>query len=688
MKKLSLVILSAAVAASSFAQPVDRSKRPQPGPAPEIKLGKTESFTLPNGMKVFVVENHKLPLVSASIQLDIYPGLEGDMAGYSDFLAELLTSGTKTRSKDKLNAEIDFIGARINATSNGMFGQSLKKQQEKLLELMSDIAMNADFKEEELEKIRKRTLSGLQAAKNEPDQMLENVTSVINFGSSHPYGEVANEATVANVTLAKCNDYYKTYYRPNVAYMAVVGDVTVKEIKPLIEKYFGTWQKADVPKATYPNPVAPTATHVALVPRDEAVQSVINVTYPIDLMPGHPDVIKAKVANAILGGGSMGRLFLNLRETHAWTYGSYSSIAQDELKGNFTAYAKCRNAVTDSSVAEILKEMQRMTAEPISDKDLQDQIKYMSGGFAIGLESPQTVAQYAINIERYNMPKDYYTNYLKNLSAVTPADIKAISTKYIDPKKAHIIVVGSKEEVGEKLKRFDADGKIALYDNYGKPLVEKTTAAAPAGITADQVHKNYIKAIGGEKVIKSIKDIKTVSKGTLSVAGQEIPITITEMKKAPGMAAQIAEGMGMVLNKQVFDGKTGYAEGGGQKMPLNDEQLASAKEDADIYADLTPEKYGIKRELKGVEAVNGKDAYKVEAVQSAKKTIEFYDVQTGYLVKTSGAEGTAEFADYKDAGNGYFVPHTLSMNTPDGMVIATKVEVVSINKGIDDSNFK
>lgn len=688
MKKLSLIILSAAVAVSSYAQTVDRSKRPQPGPAPEIKLGNTESFTLSNGMKVFVVENHKLPMVSASIQLDIYPELEGDMAGYSDFLSELLTAGTKSRDKDKLNAEIDFIGARLSASADGMFGQSLKKHQEKLLELMSDIAMNANFKEEEVEKIRKRTLSGLQAAKNNPDQMLANVTAVINYGSNHPYGEVANEKTVSNVTLAKCNDYYKTYYRPNVAYMAVVGDVTVKEIKPLIEKYFGAWQKSDVPRAKYPNPAAPTATHVALVPRGEAVQSVINVTYPIDLLPGHPDVIKARVANAILGGGSIGRLFLNLRETHAWTYGSYSSISQDELKGNFTAYANCRNAVTDSSVAEILKEMNRMTTETIGDKDLQDQIKYMSGNFAIGLESPQTVAQYAINIERFNMPKDYYSNYLKNLSAVTAADVKAISAKYITPGKAHIVVVGSKEEVGEKLKRFDADGKIALYDNYGQPLVEKTTAAVPAGMTADQVYKNYVKAIGGEKVIKAIKDIKTVSKGTYAVAGQEIPITVTEMKKAPGMVTQIVEGMGMVLSKQAFDGKTGYAEQNGQKMPLNEEQIAKAKEDADIYGELTPEKYGIKRELKGIEAINGKDAYKIESVQNGKKSMEFYDTQTGYLVQSGNAEeGIVDYSNYKDLGNGYFIPHTISVNVQ-GVTISTQVESAVVNKGIDDSNFK
>lgn len=700
MKKLSLFILTIAFAASANAQDapatvhptdqsgLDRSIRPKPGPAPEIKLGKTESFVLPNGLKVFVVENHKLPMVSASIQFDVYPEMEGDAAGYSEFLSELLTAGTKKRSKEQLNQEIDFIGARLSASARGMFGRSLKKHQNKLLDLMSDIAMNANFQQEEVDKIKKRAMSGLQASKNEPDEMLSNVTSVLNYGTNHPYGEVPNESTIENVTLAKCNEYYNTYYRPNVAYMAVVGDVTVKEIKPLIEKYFGAWQKGEVPTTKYPAAKAPTTTNVALVPRGEAVQSVINVTYPIDLLPGHPDVIKAKVANAILGGGSMGRLFMNLRETHAWTYGSYSSISQDELIGNFTAYAKCRNAVTDSSVAEILSEMKRMRDEKISDEKLQDQIKYMSGGFAIGLESPQTVAQYAINIERFNMPKDYYANYLKNLSAVTPEDIQAISRKYIHPDKAHIIVVGSKDDVAEGLARFDADGKIDMYDNYGNPYVETVAVAAPDGMTADAVIAAYIKAIGGEKTIKSIKDIKTVSKGTFAVAGQEIPITITEMKKAPLNYSVIVEGMGMVLNKQVFDGKAGYQEAGGQKKEIGPDEMAQAKQDADIYAELTPEKYGITRELVGMEKVNGAEAYKLETTSNGKKHTEYYDTQTGYLVQSvSAEEGTTDFSDYKDAGNGYFIPHKVVISVQ-GQIITANVESVDINKGIEDSNFK
>lgn len=675
---------------TTYAQ-VDRSKRPEPGPAPEVKLGNTESFTLPNSLKVFVVENHKLPVITASIQLDIYPELEGQMAGYTEFLSELLTAGTKSRSKDQLNKEIDYIGARISASSRGMYGQSLKKHQEKLLALMGDIAMNADFKEEELEKVRTRMMSNLQTELNEPDAMLNNVTSVINYGPNHPYGEVPNENTVRAVTLEKCREYYNTYYRPNVAYMAVVGDVTAKEIKPLIEQYFGKWEKKDVPVTKYDDPKPPKATHVAMVKRDESVQSVINVTYPIELEPGDPDVIKAKVANATLGGGSMGRLFMNLRETHAWTYGSYSSISQDELIGAFTAYAKCRNAVTDSSVAEILTEMERMRDEKVSEEDLKDQITYMSGNFAIGLERPQTVAQYAINIERFNMPKDYYSNYLKNLNAVTAADVQTVSRKYIRPEAANIIVVGS-SDVRESLKRFDSDGKIDIYDNYGSRMVELSMPLAQVDITADEVIKAYVRAIGGEETIKSIKDIKTVSKGAVSVAGQEIPLTITEMKERPYKLSMIVkgsmQGQEMTFNKQVFDGTDGYVEQAGQRVELKPEDVADMKAQADMCPYLNAEEYGIERKVLGIEKVNGSDAYKVEAKQGDSKTIEFFDKETGYLVKSQSAvEGTVLFSNYKDVGMGYFIPYNVELSQG-GQVITAEVESVEVNKGIDDTNFQ
>lgn len=694
MKKITLSILTVALTTAVWAHPLDRSIKPKPGPAPEVKLGKAEQFTLPNGLRVFIVENHKLPTIACSIELDVKPALEGDMAGYRDMMDELLLSGTTTRSKDKLNEEIDFMGASIRVSDLGMSGSSLKKYQEKLLDLMADIAMNSQIKQEELDIVKKKTLSSLQTTKNEPDAMVRNVSAVVNFGKNHPYGEVTTEETVKNITLDRCNQYYHTYFRPNVAYMAIVGDITLAEVKPLIEKYFSQWQKQDVPVATYtiPDPAA-KLTKVDFAPRTAAVQSVVSVTYSVDLKPGSPDLIKARVANTVLGGGSQGRLFLDLREKHAWTYGAYSNIKDDELGGTFAATVKCRNVVSDSSIGAILDEMHMMQTERVNDTALQNSITYLSGNFAIGLEDPKRIAQFAINIERYHMPEDFYRNYLKNLAAVTSDDVMAVSRKYIQTEHANIVVAGSKDEVAGKLAKFSADGKIDYYDYSGKPIAVAEPMAVPAGITADGVYKKYVLALGGEKAISAIKDIKVIG----NVESHGTIVIITAMKKAPNKwkqtAAVPANGKMTIITSQAYNGKSGYMEMQGNKQPIEGDDLADVAAQADIYAELHQEKYGNKRTIKGVEAVNGNSAYVIEMVNSrGKKTMEYYDVNSGLLLKKFEAEGerqqTTEYSDYREVpgANGYKVPYKITQ-TSGGRSNIEIVRTVEINKGIADSEF-
>jgi predicted Zn-dependent peptidase len=701
MKKITLSILTLALATATYAQTLDRSIKPKPGPAPEIKLGKTESFTLPNGMQVFVVENHKLPSIECNIEFDIKPELQGDMAGYRDMMSELLLTGTTTRSKDKLNEQIDEMGANINVSDEGISGGGLKKYQDKIFELMADIAMNAVIKEDELEKTKKKTLSGLETQKNDPDAMVRNVSAVVNFGTNHPYGEVPTDESIKKITLERCVHYYQTYFRPNVAYMAIVGDITLAEAKPLVEKYFGGWQKLAVPVTNYTIPAltATKLTKVAFAPRTASVQSVVSVTYPVDLKPGTADVVKARVANVVLGGGSQGRLFLDLREKHAWTYGAYSSLREDELGGTFSATVKCRNVVSDSAIGGLLDEMRLMQTQKVNDTALQNSITYLSGNFAIGLEDPNRVAQYAINIERYHMPKDFYKNYLKNLSAVTADDVVAMSVKYIRPDNANIVVAGSKEDVAPKLAKYSADGKIDYYDYSGKTIVPAETMAAPSDITAEKVFKKYVDAIGGEKAISGIKDIKITT--TSEVQG--IPIVITEERKAPGMIRNeivgTVQGNKMSFMKMAFDGTKGYQEQQGQRAPMKDDDVKEMKGDADLYKDLHREKYG-KSTVKGIESINGSNAYAVETIgEKNKKITEYFDVQTGLLVrKVEASEGeagqgpTSQTSDYKDyrevpGTGGYKVPYSVTEAGSGQPTIVGAVQSVEVNKGIPDTDF-
>ena len=702
MKKITLSILALALTTGAFAQTLDRSIKPKPGPAPEIKLGKTESFTLPNGLQVFVVENHKLPTIECNIELAVRPEMQGDMTGYREMMSELLLSGTTTRSKDKLNEEIDDMGANINVSDEGLAGSGLKKYTEKIFDLMADIAMNTKISQEELDKTKKKTLSGLETQKNDPDAMVRNVSAVVNFGSNHPYGEIPTEESVKNITVDRCNSYYKTYFRPNVAYMAIVGDVTMAEIKPIVEKYFGKWEKANVPVATYSIPAlsATKLTKVAFAPRVAAVQSVVSITYPVDLQPGTADVVKSRVANTVLGGGSQGRLFLDLREKHAWTYGAYSSLREDELGGTFSATVKCRNIVSDSAVEALLNEMRMMQTDKVSDTALQNSITYLSGGFAIGLEDPRRVAQYAINIERYHMPKTFYQDYLKNLAAVTSDDVIEMAKKYIRPDNANIVVAGSKEEVANKLARFSADGKIDYYDFSGKSVKPVESKSAPAGLTADAVYKTYVDAIGGAKAINSLKSLKMTSNSEI----QGTPLVITIIKTNSGAFKETVEasmgGNKMTVQKEVFDGTKGYAEQQGQKKDLDADKIDEIKQEADLQSDLHPEKYGVKRTLKGMEAIDGADVYVLDAIDGKdKKTTEYYDAKTGLLVRQTefikGQDGnmvpkTTDFSDYREVpgANGYKVAYFFSIPAGPGMNLNVKVQSVDVNTDIPSTEFQ
>ncbi|KAB2837954.1 MAG: insulinase family protein, partial [Melioribacteraceae bacterium] len=361
-----------------------------------------ESFTLENGLKVFVVENHKLPRVSFSLIIDNDPILEGENAGYVSLAGELLRTGTTTRTKDQIDAQIDFIAASLSTSASGVYASALTKYKEEILEIMSDVVLNSDFKQEELDKLKKQTMSGLAHQKEDPDAIAGNVYGILLFGKDHPYGEISTEETVESITLEMCNEYYKTYFRPNISYMAVVGDINKIEAEKLIKKYFSSWENKDVPKHEYKIPKAPVVNKVSLVDREESVQSIINIGYPIQLAKGSADVIKVSLLNTILGGSFSSRLNKNLREDKGYTYGAGSSISSDELIGDATISVTVRNEVTDSAVTEILKEMKKIAAEKVPEEELQTTKNYMTGNFARAMESPQTVASFALNTALYN----------------------------------------------------------------------------------------------------------------------------------------------------------------------------------------------------------------------------------------------------------------------------------------------
>ena len=685
MKKTYIYIVALLLVFGQALAQTDRSKLPAPGPAPQINLGEYESFTLKNGLKVFVIQNDKLPRVAFSLILDIDPVMEGEKAGYISMAGQLMRNGTKTRTKEQLDAEVDFIGASLSTSSTGIFASSLSKHTDKLLTLMSDVLLNPSFPAEELDKLKKRTLSGLQSSKDNPNAISSNVSNVVRYGENHPYGELETETTVENIDLQSCINYYNTYFKPNVAYLAIVGDITKKDAEKLVNKYFGTWKKGTVPSHTYANQQAPAKNKVVLVDRPSSVQSVINITYPVDLKPGTPEAIKTRVMNQILGGSGTARLFMNLREDKAFTYGAYSSLSADELVGSFSANASVRNEVTDSAVVEFFYEMNKIVSEKVTEEELQKVKNNITGSFARSLENPSTIANFALSIERYKLPKDYYANYLKTIESLTIEDIQATARQFVRPENAYIVVVGNGKQIAPGLAKF---GEIEYRDVYGKVYVPEVSDI-PQGLTAEKVIENYIAALGGKQKIEAVKTLNT----EMSASVQGMNLTMKIVKTNSGKFFNEVAMPGMTISKTVINGDKGYSMMQGQKVVLEGDKLKEAQQQADMFAEMGYAKNGTKTKLLGIEDVDGTKAYAVEVENAAgKKSTAYFDTQSGLKLKESTSVDTpngpfntsVSYSDYREV-EGIKVPYVMTINQ--GMMIKAEVTKVEVNAEVADELF-
>ncbi len=683
MKKSVLFLLALLVAFNINAQ-LDRSTPPKPGPAPKVNIGQAKTFELKNGLKVFVVENDKVPVVSYTLSLDIDPIVEGDKAGYSSIAGDLMGSGTSNRSKAEIDEAVDFIGATLNTSSKSMYASSLKKHSDELLNLMTDVLYNPSFPTEELEKAQKQMLTGLKSQKDDPQAISSNIKNVLRYGKNHPYGEILTEESVKAVTVDDLKSYYETYFRPNVAYLVIVGDITVKEAKKQAKKYFAQWEAKEVPTHKYEHPQGFDVPKVVVSNKDGSTQSTISLSYNVDLKPGSPDAIKARVMNSILGGGSFSaRLFQNLREDKGFTYGAYSSLSTDELVGSFNAGANVRTSVTDSAFTEIIYEMERIRTELVKEEDLQLVINAMTGSFSRSLEDPSTVARFALNIQKYNLPEDYYETYLEKLSAVTPEDIKAMAQKYLTPDNALILAVGDVPNMKASLAKFAKDGKVDMYDYTGNIV---KAMPLPADLTAEKVIDKYIDAIGGADALAMVDNYSM--EGSMNVQGMTLNMKI--FSRRPNHQCVETYMQNNLVSKQVFNGEAGKMISPMGEQNIEGEMLENMKAESVLFPETQYAQLGYKLELIGADNLDGQDVVKVKVISpSGKEQTVFYNRNNGLKVKevSSNAQGTmaSTFTEYTEV-NGIKFPKMINQAVgPQSFDIT--FEAIKVNEGIDASKF-
>ena len=658
--------------------------QPKPGVAPTVKIGKPITFELKNGLKVMVVENHKLPRVSFSLTLDNDPYAEGDKKGVADMTSTLIGSGTTKISKTAFNEEVDFLGANINFSSNGASASALSKYSGRVLELMADGALNPNFTQEEFDKEKTKLIEGLKANEKSVSAVAARVINVLTYGKNHPAGEYTSEATLKNVTLADVKANYNTYFVPSNAYLIIVGDVKFKETKKMVEKFFGSWKKATAPSISYSDPKDVSATQINFIDMPNAVQSEVAVVNISKLKMTDPDYFAVLIANQILGGDFNSYINMNLREAHGWTYGARTSIYGDKRVSTFNASTQVRNAVTDSTVVEIFKEFKKIRTEKVTDEMLASVKAGYIGRFVMQIEKPQTVAGYALRIQTQSLPADFYENYIKNISAVTADDILRVANKYFLADNSRIVIVGKAADVAPSLEKLNFP--ISYFDKYGNPTAKpEFKKSVPAGVTAKSVIDNYIKAIGGEKAASAVKTIAMT--GTTTIPQAPSPLNFTSKIDAKGkLMVELAMGT-MSIMKQVVNEKGAYVMQQGQRQNIEGTMLTDMKAAATPFEELSlSKKQGLT--LETIESINGKDAY---AVKNGKTTL-FYDVASGLKLAESkvveqGGKSitqTTNYADYKEV-KGVKVPFNIIQNV--GFELDIKMSDVKINEGVSDADF-
>ncbi len=680
-----ILLLASALVLTLGADAQIKREQPKSGPTPQVQVNKPTEFKLNNGLTVMVVEDHKLPRVSYTLTIDTPPYAEGNKVGVSGLTSSVVGNGTTKTPKDKFLEEVDFMGANINFWNTGASGSGLSKYADRILDMMAEGALHPLFEQEEFDKVKAQTIEGLKSSEKSTSAIASRVRSALLFGKNHPNGEFETEESINNITLDDVKKNYKDYFVPENAYLVVIGDVDANHVKKQVERLFKDWKKASAPKATYPQPSNVAKTQIDFVDVPNAVQSEIGIQNLVDLKMTDKDYFAALMANQILGGGGEGRLFLNLREAHGWTYGAYSSIGSGKYTTRFVASSSVRNTVTDSAVVEFMNELTRIRDTKVTKEELALAKAKYTGNFVMETQKPGTIASFALRTKTQNLPADFYENYIKNINAVTAEDVQRAAKKYFMANNFRIVIAGKASEVLTGLEKLGYP--INFYDKYANPTSKPEVKTVDASVTPQTVLENYIQAIGGKDNLVKITSMSMVYEGSL----QGTPLSMTTKQTNKGQSFMKIEAMGQELMKQVVSADGAYVVQQGQRMDMQGEQLQAMKDEAVMFSVLNDIQNAADFTLAGIETFADEDAY----VLKKDDTATYYSVATGLKLGevTTVEQGGQTFSmsrtmsDYREV-KGVKIPYAMSLPLGPGMNIDLSAKEVKVNEGVSDADFK
>jgi len=454
-----------------------RKTPPPPGPEPKFDLPVPEVFQLSNGLEVYFVEQHYLPIFSASLVNTA--GSDADPAthqGSASFTNSMLTQGTTTRSATQIAEDAEQFGAGLGksaTTESASLGiSSLSNYASPVTDLLSDVTLHPAFADKEIERLRRQRLTTLLQLKDEQQEVGFQIARRALYGADSPLGHIAlgDEASNRSLQRSDLESFYKSHYAPGNSLLVLAGDLSKREARDLAEKYFGSWSATALP-SPQPAPATLPQRRVILVDFPEAPQTtVLSVgAGPARSTPDYPEI---QVMNTMLGGLFSSRINMNLREQHGFTYGAFSFFQYQRTTGALFAGADVRTDTTAPAVTELYKELGRIRTEPLSAQELKlsidSNVRSLPGLFATGDDIAGTMAGLWI----YHLPLDYYKTLPEKLMAVTSTQADEAAKKYVDPNNMFLILLGDKTKIEPGIKALNL-GPIEYWGPDAKPIAKK-----------------------------------------------------------------------------------------------------------------------------------------------------------------------------------------------------------------------
>jgi zinc protease len=449
---------------------VVKGKAPVSNAVLAVKLPHPQEATLANGLRVMVLEDHRLPRISFQLMI---PGAGGyyDPAakiGLSGVTAQMMREGTAQRSSQQISQALETMSASLNVggsasgTMAAMSGNALTENLAPLFELAADVLLNPSFPADEWDRLKTRTRAGLVQQRTQPQFLAQERFSKVVFGD-HPGSRVsATPESLDAITRDAMVECHRTRFVPDHALIAFAGDISLAAARTLVESKLGAWKKAGVAKPAVTEPAAAAAAKGYLIARPGSVQTTF-VVGAQSMTRTDPEYVPLTVANRVLGG-TMGRLFRHLREEKGYTYGVGSFFSALEHRGQWSASTSVRTEVTEAALNDLLADVEAMRTAPVPEKELNDAKRAIVAGFALSLESPEQLLGYYVQSWMYGLPADYWDRYPALISGVTAAQAQAAASKYWDPSRLQIVAVGDAKITDTMKKR----GALELYDAEGK----------------------------------------------------------------------------------------------------------------------------------------------------------------------------------------------------------------------------